>query len=111
MACGKLIPNTNREDGRYVVSAMTIYGPASYVQGGTTITIDELGTITDIIIKLRNEDNAKRIKYYITDVPNEVKLMIYTMSADTATGEINVTEDSTGTDESSLVFDIFAMGW
>jgi len=109
MASGKLLPATDRETGRYIVTATHTSGPSSYSSGGFTVTLGDLMEIEEVLVQLRNQDNAKRIKY--SPSGNQVTIQIYTISADTSTGAISATEDADGTDESDLTFDIFAVGW
>ena len=109
MPSGKLLPPTDRETGRYVVTATHTSGPSSYTAGGFTVTLGDLMDIEELVVQLRDQDNAKRIKY--SKSGNQVTIQIFTMSADTTTGTISTAEDAAGTDESALTFDIFAMGW
>jgi len=109
MPSGKLLPSTDRETGRYIVTATHTSGPASYTTGGFTVTLGDLMEIEEVVVQLRDQDNAKRIKY--SESGNQVTIQIFTISADTTSGAISAGEDAAATDESGLTFDIFAIGW
>ena len=86
----------------------TFTGPTSYTQGGFTETIGEVSKITSVVISARNLSGNQRIKYSVSG--NVVTIQIFTITADTTTGDINETEVGNGVDLSSLVFDLYYEG-
>ena len=106
MAYGGLGKATGK--GKLKVYAGSFSGPSSYTTGGFNITIAGLEKIHNAVVALKNNPGNKLITYTISG--NTITVKIYTISADTNTGAISATEDADGTDESSLLFEIIAVG-
>jgi len=90
------------------VYANSVTGPTSYSTGGFTVSTT-LDTIEFAIVVLRNNPGNKVIQYRFSG--NTITIQIFTISASTTTGAISATEDAAGTNESSLIFDIIAVGY
>ncbi len=94
--------------GKYKVYSGETSGPTSYTTGGFNITISGLSKIHNAAVVLKNNPGNKLITYSISG--NVITVKIFTIAANTTTGAISATEDGAGTDESSLLFEVIAIG-
>jgi len=94
--------------GEYKIFSGVVAGPSSYTAGGFNIVVAGLSKIHNAVVVLKNNPGNKLITYTISG--NTITVKIYTISADTNTGAISATEDADGTDESSLLFEVIAIG-
>jgi len=86
----------------------SVTGPSSYTTGGFTVTTD-LDTVEFAVVVLRNNPGNKVVRYSFSG--KNITIQVFTISASTTTGAISAAEDAAGTDESSLIFDIIAVGY
>ncbi len=92
-----------------MIKTYRVAGTASYTSGGFEITLSDFKKVNRAVVVGENLDGNMVIKYSVTD--NKVKIQVFTISANTSTGEISATEVSARNDLSSYYFNIVAEGY
>ena len=94
---------------RHKIAVTETAGPTSYATGGFTVTLDGISNISFASVVITNNPGNKLATWSVSG--NTVTIKVYTIAADTSSGAISATEDAAATDESSLTFAVFAVGY
>lgn len=94
---------------KHKIAVTETAGPTSYTTGGFSITLDGISNIFFASVAITNNPGNKLATWSVSG--NTVTVKVYTVTADTSSGAISATEDAAGTDESSLTFAVFAIGY